>query len=383
MQLIRRGDRGPAAADVRAVLVSLGLLPASTSGEGPEQVFDTECELALRDFQQRRGLIVDGLVGAETYRALTAARWRLGDRVLFRSLSTPLVGDDVATLQSRLLELGYDAGPPDGLFGVRTERALFAFQRECGIDLDGTCGPATLRALRQLGRKVIGGRPQYMREAEVLHHRGPALHGKRIVVDPGHGGADRGHHSAGLSEADLMWDLAARVEGRLVAVGIRADLTRGRHTGATDAERAAFANATGADLLLSLHSDANRNPDAGGVATYHFGNGLGDTSTVGERLAGLVLREVVARTGLVDCRTHGKSWEMLRLTRMPAVRLELGYLTSPADRERLSDPDFRDVVAEALLVSVQRLYLTGDADEPTGALRLPLPASQPVASQPG
>lgn len=378
MQLIRRGDRGPAVAEVRAVLVSLGLLRPGHPDGILDDTFDVGCELALREFQQRRGLIADGLVGAETYRALTAARWRLGDRVLYRSLSTPLVGDDVTALQDRLLELGYDAGRPDGLLGVRTERALFAFQRECGIDLDGTCGPATLRALHQLGRKVVGGRPHYLRETEVLHHRGPALHGKRIVVDPGHGGGDSGQVAGSVTEADLMWDLAARVEGRLVAVGVRADLTRGRETGGTDAERAAFANDTAADLLLSLHVDANPNPAATGVAAYHFGTGLGNTSTVGERLAALVLREVVSRTGLPDCRTHGKSWELLRLTRMPAVRLELGYLTCPADRQRLTDPGFRDVVAEALLASVQRLYLPTDDDEPTGTLRLPAKPASPA-----
>ncbi|MDP9239686.1 MAG: N-acetylmuramoyl-L-alanine amidase [Actinomycetota bacterium] len=367
MRLIRRGDTGLAVADVRSVLVTLDLLPARP---GVEDVFDAECETALRTFQQRRGLIVDGLVGPDTYRALTAARWRLGDRVLFRSLSAPLTGDDVTALQQRLLELGYDAGRPDGIFGVRTERALFAFQRETGISLDGTCGPATLRALHQLGRKVVGGRPQFMRESEVLHHRGPALLGKRIVIDPGHGGDDPGHVSGGVTEADVVWDLAARLEGRLGAVGVHADLTRGRHGAPTDVERAEFANATAADLLLSLHVDANSNPAASGVATYHFGSGLDDSSTVGERLAGLVLREIVARTGMVNCHVHGKTWELLRLTRMPAVHLELGYLTSPADLYRLSDPGFRDVVAEALLVSIQRLYLASDIDPPTGTMRI-------------
>ncbi|MDQ6875635.1 MAG: N-acetylmuramoyl-L-alanine amidase [Actinomycetota bacterium] len=372
MQLIRRGDAGPAAAEMRAALVALGLVAPGSSPDAPDDVFDEACELALRGFQQRRGLIVDGIVGPETFRALTAAHWRLGDRVLARSLSAPLVGDDVATLQERLLELGYDAGRTDGIFGARTERALLAFQRESGVAPDGTCGPATLRALHQLGRKVVGGRPQFMRETEILHHRGPALLGKRIVVDPGHGGDDPGNVVDGLSEADLMWDLAARIEGRLVAAGVRADLTRGRHTGRSNPERAEFANASGADLLLSLHSDANTNPQAQGVATYHFGTGEGVSSTVGERLAGLALRELVARTGMTDCRSHAKSWDVLRLTKMPAVRVELGYLTSPADRARLGDPEFRDVVAEALLAAVQRLYLTGDMDPPTGTLRMPL-----------
>ncbi len=370
MQLIRRGVSGPAAAEVRAALVAQALLPPSPPERSDS--FDNDCELAVREFQQRRGLIVDGLVGPDTYRALMAARWQLGDRVLLRSLSSPMVGDDVAALQERLLELGYDAGRPDGIFGVRTERALLGFQRECGIGLDGTCGPATMRALRQLGRKVVGGRPQFMRETEVLHYRGPALLGKRIVVDPGHGGDDPGNISGSLIEADLVWDLAARFEGRLVAAGVRADLTRGRDSTATDLERAEFANASGADVLLSLHIDANCNPEARGVSTYHFGTGNGVASTVGEHLAGLALREIVARTGMLDCRAHGKSWEMLRLTRMPAVRVELGYLTSPQDRARLADPAFRDVVAEGLLAAVQRLYLSSDADPPTGTWRIPV-----------
>ena len=59
---------------------------------------------------------------------------------------------------------------------------------------------------------------------------------------------------------------------------------------------------------------------------------------MGERLANLVQREIVVRTGMRDCRIHAKTWELLRLTRMPAVRVEMGYLTSPGDRGRLVDP---------------------------------------------
>ncbi len=57
---------------------------------------------------------------------------------------------------------------------------------------DGVCGPETLRALRQLGRKVTGGRPHLLREQELLRRAGPRMRGKRIVIDPGHGGHDRG-----------------------------------------------------------------------------------------------------------------------------------------------------------------------------------------------
>ena len=366
MQLYRLGDSGPAVADVQATLDGLGLLP-----ERPvEPVFDEATDRAVREFQQRRGLSVDGIVGPETYRALAAARWRLGDRLL--SLATrPFVGDDVAALQGRLLELGFDAGRADGVFGPRTERALRGLQREYGLLSDGTCGPATLRALKQLGRHVTGGRPQVMREAEALHRSGAALPGKVVVVDPGHGGPDRGATGNGLEEAAIVEDLAARLEGRLTAVGVRALLTRGPDTCPTDAERAHFANDAGADLVLSLHVDRGSSPRCQGVASYHFGTGHGSASTVGEQLASLVQREVVARTDLLDCRVHEKTWEILRLTRMPALRLELGHLSHPGDAARLADPAFRDTVAEAVLVAVQRLYLPPDLDPPTGVMRLP------------
>ena len=51
-----------------------------------------------------------------------------------------MTGDDVAALQERLLELGFDAGRPDGMFDAQTEQALRNFQREYGLTVDGICG---------------------------------------------------------------------------------------------------------------------------------------------------------------------------------------------------------------------------------------------------
>jgi N-acetylmuramoyl-L-alanine amidase len=56
---------------------------------------------------------------------------------------------------------------------------------------------------------------------------------------------------------------------------------------------------------------------------------------------------------------------------MPAVRIEIGYLSNPGDAGRLADPDFRDVLAEAVVAAVQRLYLPPDQDQDTGSLRIP------------
>ena len=365
MQLLRRGDRGPAVVEIRSTLRRFGLIPDTVAG-APNDHFDADVEHAVRAFQQHRGLIADGIVGPATYRALREAGWNLGDRMLAYLVSSPMSGDDVLALQERLLELGYDPGRPAGVFDERTEAALRKFQREYGLVPDGLCGPATLRSLRQLGRKVTGGRPHLLREQELLRQAGPRLRGKRIVVDPGHGGTDRGVVVGGVAEADLMWDLARRLVGRMAATGMDAMLTRQENTCPTELERAAFANSAAADLVLSLHSDASYSMHAHGLATFHFGNRSGATSTVGETLAGFIHRELLIRTALFDCRSQAQTWELLRLTYMPTVRIEVGYLTHLGDRTRLLDPAFRDVVAEGILVGVKRLYLLGQDDQPTG-----------------
>jgi N-acetylmuramoyl-L-alanine amidase len=387
-QPLRAGDRGSLVMRLRRHLTHLGLLTTADQAE-VGQLFDADCDRAIRAFQQQRGLRIDGVVDRETFRALDEARWQLGDRVLSYAVRHPFVGDDVAALQRRLIDMGFDVGRVDGIFGPGTENAMRDFQRNVGLPADGTCGPATFRALRQLERTVVGGRSDELREYERLHHAGPTLAGKLVVVDPGHGARDRGSHEltatadapAPFDEASIVDDIASRVEGRLSAAGAQAFRTRGNDSGLehsdrsegppTDADRAAFANAAEADLVISLHVDGHPNPACHGLASYYYGTPGGNRSLVGARLAGLIQAEILARTDLLDCRTHPKSWQLLRSTRMPAVRLELGYLTNPGDAGRLATAAFRDVLAEAIVVGIQRLYLPTSLTDGTGELVIP------------
>jgi N-acetylmuramoyl-L-alanine amidase len=86
----------------------------------------------------------------------------------------------------------------------------------------------------------------------------------------------------------------------------------------------------------------------------------------------LIQQEIVARTDLVDGRTHPKTWELLRLTRMPAVRLHAGYLSNPGDAARLGSAGFRDAIAESVATALQQLYLPEHIDLPTGVVRMPV-----------
>ncbi|MGH8967170.1 MAG: peptidoglycan-binding protein, partial [Actinomycetes bacterium] len=171
----RLGDTGHAVAEIGDRLARLGLL-AST---GTEQ-FDQGLDRAVRAFQQQRGLTVDGVVGPTTYRILDEARWRLGDRLLTHIPGNVMSGDDVVALQKRLLDLGFKVGRVDGLFGHTTEQGVRDFQRNVGIPPDGTCGPATLKALGRLAPMVRGGQPNAMRSEERIRNAGPQLTGKVV-----------------------------------------------------------------------------------------------------------------------------------------------------------------------------------------------------------
>ena len=117
--MLRQGDRGAAVVEIRAALTALGLLESSdddltTGRQVALDNFDADLDHAVRAFQQRRGLLVDGLVGEATYRALKEASYRLGARTLAHQFGAPMYGDDVATLQARLQDLGFYTGLVDG-----------------------------------------------------------------------------------------------------------------------------------------------------------------------------------------------------------------------------------------------------------------------------
>lgn len=375
MSILRRGDRGGSVTEIRAALTALGLLDSpdadlTTGRHVALDLFDDDLDQAVRAFQQQRGLLVDGVVGEATYRALKEASYRLGARTLSHQFGAPMYGDDVATLQARLQDLGFYTGLVDGHFGLQTHNGLMSYQREYGMFPDGICGPETLRSLYFLGSRVTGGSPHAIREEELVRRSGPRLTGKRIIIDPGRGGEDRGlimtSRSGPVSEADVLWDLASRLEGRMTAIGMDTFLSRPVSGSPTDAERASTANAVGADLMISLRCASLPSPAANGVASFYFGNSHGSVSTIGRNLADFIQREVVARSGFRDCRTHGRTWDLLRLTRMPTVQVDIGYVSSPHDRELLTSPGSRDSIAEGILAAVKRLYLLGKNDRPTG-----------------
>jgi hypothetical protein len=118
---------------------------------------------AVRDFQRRKGLVVDGIAGAATRRALgRLGRPLYGERLLRRGM----VGWDVSVLQFMLTRRGAPTGIIDGYFGRETRRAVRRFQARAGIGVDGIAGAVTRRALAGGGARRGG--PARPRSVEAL-----------------------------------------------------------------------------------------------------------------------------------------------------------------------------------------------------------------------
>ena len=105
-----------------------------------------DTEEALVSFQERAGLVPDGIAGPRTRRALgDLGRPELGSR----PLTIGARGWDVAELQFKLAWHGFPSGPFDGAFGPRLEAAVRRFQRFADLPMIGVAGPRTMAALRQ------------------------------------------------------------------------------------------------------------------------------------------------------------------------------------------------------------------------------------------
>ena len=359
------GDRSTAIELISNTLLRLGFITA------PSDIFDEKLTQGIKAFQQERGLTATGVINEITSRSLEEARFKLGDRVLSFNSSSVMRGDDVSNLQDRLIQMGFNCGKVDGVFGANTERAVKEFQKSVGISSDGKCGPATLISLMRLVKTVSGGAPNQLRESVKHSVRSPALANKVIVIDPSWGGEFTGESANGVVESEIVFDLAQRLEGRLIALGVNVVLTRSANNSPLEIDRIKVANSVNADLVIALKVDSYKNENANGVATYFYGReDKGVRSVVGERFANLMQREICARTDLLNCQTHAKSWDLLRLTVAPTVRIDLGYLSNPKDAKRLAAAAFRDQLAEAMIVAIQRLYLSAEDDAKTGTLKI-------------
>ena len=211
----------------------------------------------------------------------------------------------------------------------------------------------------------------------------------RVVIDPGHGGYDPGAQTGALTESALVLDIALRLEARLTAeTGLETVLTRRSDAYVPLRARTELANRVGADLFLSIHANAARDPRARGVETYHLNLTTDPTAqsvaarenaasrqgmhALPQLLQSLTMhnkrdesRDFATRVqsnlvgavrqvhpGVQDLGVKQAPFVVLIGANMPSVLAEISFLTNQEDAAFLATDNYRDLIADALLQSI-------------------------------
>jgi len=157
MKPVKYRDTGRGVEDIQRRLQRLGY---NLGAHGVDGDFRDETQAAIMAFQKENDLPITGEVDMRTWSALVDSTFVFGDRSLY--LRRPYFhGQDVMTLQSALIALGFSGGDIDGIFGPHTERAVIEFQSNMEISPDGAAGLQTYEALNGLkhiwdNREVLG-----------------------------------------------------------------------------------------------------------------------------------------------------------------------------------------------------------------------------------
>ena len=384
--MLRRTATSRRVVSLRERLVRAGV---SVAYLAPQDVntasyFDDHVDAAVRTFQQQRGLIVDGLVGPETDRALNEAQYALGDRPLYADDDQPLRGDDVTMLQHNLSRLGFYYGHLNGVFTRSTHHAVAELQQSLGLPPTGLVDRETIASLARINRNITSSKAFSLRDYHRLERATSALRGRSVVLVPSGPARQQPPVSApadfGKHADEITRDVAVRAsellhEIRALPAVVHEDAAlrdRRGHPVRTVASAEEVTAEHPESVVVCLQCDWNCSPAATGLASYYWGEQDGSEiySPIGERAAVLVLKEMVARTGALELGAHARQWDLLRATHAPTAWLDLGYLSSRTDRAALADAEHRNHLAEAIVFGLQRMYLLADDDVPTGTMRL-------------
>jgi N-acetylmuramoyl-L-alanine amidase len=282
------------------------------------------------------------------------------------------------------------------------------------VDIVGAGGTAAPPPATGAGQQAPGQAPPAPETPPVSMFEGPVSGVRTIVIDPGHGGEEQGARGPkGTLEKDITLAVARQLKAVIEArLGLRVLLTRdGDQTVPLD-ERAALANNNKADLFLSIHANASVSPAPSGAEVFYlsldeYGERVAEEvasdaavlpALGGDRqvelilwemaqgrhlqdsavLASLVEKHLRARVPMSPRAIQQAPFRVLVGANMPAVLVEIGFLTNPEEEGKLGSPEHQSAVVAALYDSVVRFrsYIEGGR-RPLDAQPQPPPEGAP------
>ena len=188
----------------------------------------------------------------------------------------------------------------------------------------------------------------------------------KIFIDPGHGGTDSGAVGQnGTYESNVVLEVAMNLKKLLENNGHVAKCSRERDESVGLSERADMANAWGADLFVSVHANSASDVAAHGTETYCYPG-----AAAAKERAVSVQRSLVAYLGRADRGVKTANFAVLRETAMPAILVELAFLSNPTEEALLADAAFRQRCAAAIAAGIAGEAAEPAEDGPQTAMRL-------------
>ncbi|MED4130204.1 N-acetylmuramoyl-L-alanine amidase [Shouchella miscanthi] len=179
-----------------------------------------------------------------------------------------------------------------------------------------------------------------------------SIQGKRIVLDPGHGGNDPGAIANGLIEKNLNLDIALKTKNLLERAGATVIMTRTTDIFITLQNRALIANTSNADIFISIHNNAF-NGIANGTETFWHGRNERANSI---RLANSLQNAVVSKAGTTNRRVAEGNFHVIRETLIPSALLEVAFMDHLGDAEKLSQQSFLHDSAKGILIGITNYF---------------------------
>jgi N-acetylmuramoyl-L-alanine amidase len=175
-----------------------------------------------------------------------------------------------------------------------------------------------------------------------------ALAGKytTVIIDPGHGGKDRGAKWGGVSEAYLNLKVAKKVEALLKAKKIPVRLTRRSDVFMTLSQRAAVANRYKDAIFVSIHFNAHTNTSIKGVETF-YASAKG--RTIAANIQSRISRHTKTRNRGIK---SGMRFAVLNKTKCPAVLVECGFISNPYERRRCAQSWYQTLAARGIVEGI-------------------------------
>jgi len=352
--LLERSDQvgasGPEIQEIKLDLMNLGFAdhwnyPNDNYGPGTVEV--------VRSFQSYYGLAVNGIIDSNTAAKI--------DSVLNSPYQLGASGSEVQEIKLDLMTLGFADhwNYPNDNYGPGTVEVVEDFQSAYNLAVSGIVDEVTLANIIQAiedynNRKIT------------------------VYLDPGHGGTDTGAYYGGVAEREINLEVSKKVSNQLTDLGYEVIMSRNSQSNSYHSDsnddiyaRPEKANELDADIYVSVHHNAMPgNSSVSGIETYYYGPSSNypplpentGSHTDPERLnkslelATLIQDELIEASGANDRGVKRGAFVVVRETKMPAVLLELGYMSNPAELNRVTSDSYQNILADAVVRGINQYF---------------------------